>query len=211
MCRVFWDTQLGVEVPKCTPSADPVHKLYYPPRLIMERICLCLAGSRTLFYSKLTVTAVANRSFQVTAVPSESNKRPKVGSVLVQRRRRWPSIEPTLVKRFLFGGFDCALERQTAVSEWILVYFAFCTIMAISRQNEARSRDYALLLSDDFKVIAQSTIDSNVNSRSLNSSEHCICTTPMINIRPGRDSNPVHLSFEPQPDRMSHRAGLKHQ
>ena len=27
----------------------------------------------------------------------------------------------------------------------------------------------------------------------------------MTNIRSGRDSNPVHLSFEPQPDRMSHR------
>ena len=29
---------------------------------------------------------------------------------------------------------------------WILLYVAFCTIMAISRQKEARSRDYALLL-----------------------------------------------------------------
>ena len=29
---------------------------------------------------------------------------------------------------------------------WILLYAAFCTIMAISRQKEARSRDYALLL-----------------------------------------------------------------
>ena len=29
---------------------------------------------------------------------------------------------------------------------WILFYVTFCTIMAISRQKEARSRDYALLL-----------------------------------------------------------------
>ena len=29
---------------------------------------------------------------------------------------------------------------------WILLYVAFCTIMAISRQKEARSRDYALHL-----------------------------------------------------------------
>ena len=29
---------------------------------------------------------------------------------------------------------------------WILLYVAFCTIMAISRQKEARSRDYALLV-----------------------------------------------------------------
>ena len=32
------------------------------------------------------------------------------------------------------------------VSEWILFYIAFCTIMAISWQKKARSRDYALLL-----------------------------------------------------------------
>ena len=32
------------------------------------------------------------------------------------------------------------------VSLWILFYVAFCTIMAISRQKEARSRDYALVL-----------------------------------------------------------------
>ena len=29
---------------------------------------------------------------------------------------------------------------------WILLYVAFCTIMAISRQKEAKSLDYALLL-----------------------------------------------------------------
>ena len=33
----------------------------------------------------------------------------------------------------------------------ILLYVAFCTIMAISRQKEARSRDYSLLLSNGFK------------------------------------------------------------
>ena len=31
------------------------------------------------------------------------------------------------------------------MSEWLLLYVAFCTIMAISRQKEARRRDYALL------------------------------------------------------------------
>ena len=30
----------------------------------------------------------------------------------------------------------------------------------------------------------------------------------MHNIRPDRDSNPVPLSFKPQPDRMSHRGQL---
>ena len=29
---------------------------------------------------------------------------------------------------------------------WTLLYFAFCTIMTISRQKKAQSRDYALLL-----------------------------------------------------------------
>ena len=49
-----------------------------------------------------------------------------------------------------------------------------------------------------------STIDNTVHSRPLNSLEHCICTTLMTHIRPGRDSNPVP-SFEPQLDRMIHR------
>ena len=34
-------------------------------------------------------------------------------------------------------------------------------------------------------------------NRHLDSSEHCTCTPSMTNIRPGRDSNPVPLSFEP--------------
>ena len=50
-------------------------------------------------------------------------------------------------------------------------------------------------------LLVHSTIDSTVHSRPLNSLEHCICTTSMTNSPPGRDS----LSFEPQPDRTSHR------
>ena len=38
----------------------------------------------------------------------------------------------------VFVRFDCYI--------WVLLYVAFCTIMAISRQKEARSRYYALLL-----------------------------------------------------------------
>ena len=37
------------------------------------------------------------------------------------------------------------------------------------------------------------------------SSVATICTTTMTNFRPGQDSDPVHLSFEPKPDRISHR------
>ena len=35
-----------------------------------------------------------------------------------------------------------------------------------------------------------------------------ICKTSMTNIQHGRDSNPVLLNFEPQPDRKSHWAGI---
>ena len=38
------------------------------------------------------------------------------------------------------GGDGCLSE-----SKWILLCVAFCTIMAISRQKEARSRDYVFL------------------------------------------------------------------
>ena len=41
--------------------------------------------------------------------------------------------------------------------------FALCTIMAITRQTEARSRHYALLFPNEFLV--NSTIDSPVHSR----------------------------------------------
>ena len=52
--------------------------------------------------------------------------------------------------------------------------------------------------------IVHSTIDNTAYSRPLNSLEHCRYTTSMANIRPDRDSNPVPLSFKPQPDRISH-------
>ena len=88
---------------------------------------------------------------------------------------------------------------------WILLYVAFCTIIEISRQKEARNREYALLLSNDFKELIYSVQYHKHHSRLLNSLEHCIWTTPMTNIRPGRDSNPVPLSFAPQSDWVSHR------
>ena len=79
--------------------------------------------------------------------------------------------------------------------------------MAILRQKEVRSRDYALLL---FRMIqgffiVHSTIDSTVHSMPFNSLEHCICTTMMTNIRPDRDSNLVPPGYKPQSIRMSHR------
>ena len=49
----------------------------------------------------------------------------------------------------------CWLEKSavSAQSEWIVLYVAFCTVMAISRQKESRSRDYVLLLSNDSRVL----------------------------------------------------------
>ena len=54
--------------------------------------------------------------------------------------------------------------------------------------------------------IVHSTIDNTAQSRPLNSLEHFIhvFTTSMTHIRPGRNSNPVPLSFEPQLDGMRH-------
>ena len=95
-----------------------------------------------------------------------------------------------------------------ALGKWILLYVAFCTIMAISRQKETRSRDNALLLSNDFNGSLWCTV-------MLPYTAHCtlqafgqfgalyICTISLTNIPPDRDS-----SFAPQPDRMGHRDRL---
>ena len=56
--------------------------------------------------------------------------------------------------------------------------------------------------------IVRSTIDDTAHSRPLISLEHCICTTSMTNIRPGRDSNPVPLSSHKMIGWDIHRAGL---
>ena len=84
------------------------------------------------------------------------------------------------------------------VREWILLNVAFCTIMEKSRQKEAQLRDCGLLLSNDLKwfFIVHSTIDSTIHSRPLYSFAHCICTTSTTNILPGRDLDPLPLSFE---------------
>ena len=52
---------------------------------------------------------------------------------------------------FLFRWAQ-ALNHCCYLEGVIMLYVAFCTIMAISRQKEARSRDFALLLSNDFKA-----------------------------------------------------------
>ena len=48
---------------------------------------------------------------------------------------------------FQLSSYCClSLHGTRWQNIWILLYVAFCTIMVISRQKEARSRDYALLL-----------------------------------------------------------------
>ena len=96
---------------------------------------------------------------------------------------------------------------------WILLYVAFCTIMAISRQKEARAEtmpySYFEWLQGFFIMflvfIVHSTIGSSVRSRPLNILEHCIWTATMTNTRPDRNSSLVPPDYKPQSIRMSHQ------
>ena len=120
----------------------------------------------------------------------------------------WASVEdggPTLKQQWL--SVPCLLGYI-----WVSEYY-FTSLSAHSWQYRDRRRPEAGTMPyffwiNDFKgsfIIVHSTMDITAHSGSSNSLEHCICTTPMTNIRPGQGSNPVPLSFEPQPDRMCHR------
>ena len=102
--------------------------------------------------------------------------------------------------------------------EWILLYIAFCTILTISRQKEARRRDNALLLFLMTSRVLYSaqyhrqhcTLQAFKQFGTLYMHNHdicttTICTTTMTNIRPNRDSNLVPSGYQPQSIRMSHR------
>ena len=106
-------------------------------------------------------------------------------SILGQLRKRWSSIESTLGRSLVM--LVCLSQRCKI--GWILRNVVFCTIMAISRQKEGRNRNYALLLSDNFKGFLSCTVHSSTaHSIPSSSLEHCMCKT---NIRPGRDLNPI--------------------
>ena len=77
----------------------------------------------------------------------------------------------------------------------IVYYAAFCTIMPISQQKEARGRDYVLFLTNDFARSVHSTvgIDSPAHSTLLDCSKHCICTTPMTAIVAGHTGKKVKV------------------
>ena len=94
-------------------------------------------------------------------------------------------------------------KKRKWLSEWILLYVTFCTIMAISRQKDVRSRDYQGFF------IVHSTIDSTAHSMTSNIFEHCICTTSSI--RPGWNPKPVSRatngsSYPPRPVRKRSEA-----
>ena len=72
------------------------------------------------------------------------------------------------------------------------------------RKPETGTMPYSCRMPSRFFIL-HNKINSTAHSRHLNSWEHWICTVSMTSIRPDRNSSPVHLSFEPQPDRMSHR------
>ena len=87
--------------------------------------------------------------------------------------------------------------------EWVLGRFLY--IEAISRQKEARSLDYALLLFWMTSRVLHSAHISTVHSIPSNSLERCIWTTTMTNIRLDRDSNLVPSGYKPQSIWMRHR------
>ena len=71
--------------------------------------------------------------------------------------------------------------------------------MAISRQKEAQSRDYALLFSNDFRVLYSAQYHS----------QHCTLQAfeqfEALYMHNPDDKYPTRLGFVPQPDRMSQR------
>ena len=62
-----------------------------------------------------------------------------------------PSCASVALRRRLLRVKWNTTSPEWSVSELILLYVNFCTIMAISQQKEGRSREYALLSTNDFK------------------------------------------------------------
>ena len=81
-------------------------------------------------------------------------------SILVNTRKRTHTAAGSMLGQCLHCG------NVSYVSEWVnLALHSFLHIMAISRKREARCRDYALLLTNDFLV--HSDIDSIAQSSHL--------------------------------------------
>ena len=93
------------------------------------------------------------------------------------------------------------VSRWRWLSEWALLYLAFCTIMAISRQKESRSQLRLCPSLIEWQHHRQHCI-----FQAFEPFEHYIYTTVMTRIRLGQyDYISPDMSFQLQPDRMSHR------
>ena len=95
--------------------------------------------------------------------------------------RRWANVGVMLGPRLRNVLCLLGYAMLDTVTELILLYFAFCTIMKISRRNEARSRNNTLLLSNDFKGFVWcicSTIDSTARFKPLYSLVYCTSAQP---------------------------------
>ena len=90
-----------------------------------------------------------------------------------------------------------AVKGLRRVSEWILLYVAFCTIMAISRQKEARSRAYALLL---FRMISR--VLYNAAYHRQHCTPHAFEQFGAVYMRNHDDKYPPRSGFEPGSSRL---------
>ena len=163
----------------------------------------------------------------IRPLPANTRHRPNAVLMLGQCRRRWTNIKTTLGQCLVFVGLLVTmLTRPTRNMQPIMIFrtlspsnpifvsfifdifFIHVPLSAQSLQHRDRGNPEVGTMPYFHRMtrlcIVHSTIDSTAHCRPLNRPlEHCICTTSMTNIRPGRDSSPA-LSFEPQPDQMSH-------
>ena len=70
------------------------------------------------------------------------------------------------ISSFCMSTDQCHVQ----MSEWMFLHATFCITIPISRKNKAQSRDYAILVSNEFFVV-HSTIDSTVWTDSVKRSD----------------------------------------
>ena len=98
-----------------------------------------------------------------------------------------------------------SLLKFLVLSKWRLIYVAFCTNMTISRQKEARSRDY---IPYSYRRVLHNAQyhGQHCTIQLFEKFRAAVYAQPRWQISdPTGIRIPVPLSFEPSPDRMSHR------
>ena len=130
--------------------------------------------------------------------------------------RRWPSVE--VISGYVSGHspewyvwckWGMVTERLSALTSWStwtvgrvcqVFYERDVSIVLrcflrnhsnIATEGSPKSELCPTSIEWQGFFIVHSKIDSNAHSRLLNSLGHCNCTTPITNIQPGRDANPV--------------------